>query len=314
MEKILPALRRINPYIKQFDVSMSDGLQSIPKKYTLSEKKTILHNIIDTYKPNSLEIGSIISPRLVPQMKHSYELYKYANDFYNPIEKNANSDHNKIHNKIHTNTSHNKCKFYLSVPPTKQYLNTAKTLNIKNISLITSISDDYQKKYFKQSIQKTKEIIRDTLKEPNTFDNVKLYVKCITNCPIKGKQDNEHIINQLYEYLHIDGITEVCLTDTCGNIRYSDFKHIIDYLGIDMNYKLDKLSLHLHCNDEKKHYTTDKIIEYAIYNNIYKFDVSSFEYMYFSNGNINIDAQSFNNNLTYDRLYEGMYNLSFNYL
>ena len=32
-------LRRINPYIKQFDVSMSDGLKSIPKNYTLSEKK-----------------------------------------------------------------------------------------------------------------------------------------------------------------------------------------------------------------------------------------------------------------------------------
>jgi len=304
MAKTLPALRRINHYIKHFDVSMSDGLQSIPKKYTLSEKKTILHNIIDTYKPNSLEIGSIISPSVVPQMKHSYELYKYANDFYNPIVTKDNTSHN---------TSH-KCKFYLSVPPTKQYLNNAKTLNVKNISLMTSISDKYQEKYFKQTIEKTKEIIKDTLKTPNTFDNVKLYVSCITNCPIKGKQDNEHIINQLYEYLHIDGITEVCLTDTCGNIRYSDFKHIIDYLGIDMNYKLDKLSLHLHCNDEKKHYTTDKIIEYAIHNNIYKFDVSNFEYMYFGNGNVNINAKEFNNNLTYDRLYEGIYNLSFNYL
>ena len=76
-------LRRINPYIKQFDVSMSDGLQSIPKKYTLSEKKTILNNIMNTYKPHSLEIGSIISPKVVPQMKHSFELYNYANSIYN---------------------------------------------------------------------------------------------------------------------------------------------------------------------------------------------------------------------------------------
>lgn len=87
MAKILSSLHRINPYIKYFDVSMSDGLQSIPKKYTLSEKKTILHSIINTYKPNCLEIGSIVSPRVVPQMKHSYELYKYANNYYNPIEK-----------------------------------------------------------------------------------------------------------------------------------------------------------------------------------------------------------------------------------
>ena len=143
-------LRRINPYIKQFDVSMSDGLQSIPKKYTLSEKKTILHNIINTYKPNSLEIGSIISPKVVPQMKHSFELYNYANSIYN-------KDIKDIKDNVVINNN-NKCKFYLSVPPTKQYLNTAKALNIKNISLLTSISDEYQQKYIKQSIQKTKEI------------------------------------------------------------------------------------------------------------------------------------------------------------
>jgi isopropylmalate/homocitrate/citramalate synthase len=291
-------LRRINPYIKQFDVSMSDGLQSIPKIYTLFEKKTILHNIMNTYKPNSLEVGSIISPRVVPQMKHSYELYKYANDMY---KDNKDKENN------------NKCKFYLSVPPTKNYLNNAKSLNIRNISLMTSISDDYQQKYFNQSIQKTKDIIKDALENTQSFDNVKLYVSCITNCPIKGIQDKDHIINQLYEYLHIDGITEVCLTDTCGNIRFGDFKHIIDYLGIDMNYKLDKLSLHLHYNHEQNYYTTDKIIDYAIYNNICKFDVSSFEYMYFGNSYLDVDVKKFNNNLTYDRLYEGIYNHMFNY-
>ena len=301
-------LRRINPYIKQFDVSMSDGLQSIPKKYTLSEKKTILNNIMNTYKPHSLEIGSIISPKVVPQMKHSFELYNYANSIYN-------KDIKDIKDNVVINNN-NKCKFYLSVPPTKQYLNNAKSLNIRNISIMTSISDEYQQKQKqnnKQSIQKTKEIIKDTLQNPKAFDNVKLYVSCITNCPFKGIQDKDHIINQLYEYLHIDGITEVCLTDTYGNIRFCDFKHIIDYLGIEMNFKLDKLSLHLHCNDEKKYYTIDRIIEYAIYNNIYKFDVSSFEYMYFGNSYLDIDVKKFNNNLTYDRLYEGIHDHMFNY-
>jgi isopropylmalate/homocitrate/citramalate synthase len=291
MTQIFTSLRRFNPYIKFFDVTMSDVLQSLPKKYTLSEKKTILKNIMNSYKPQSLEIGSIISSRTIPQMKQSYELYNYANNTYKT----------------------NKCDFYLAVPPTKHYINNAKSLNIKNISLMTSISEPFLKRNINKSLQETKEIIKETLKNPHNFDNVKLYVTCITNCPIKGKQDNEHIINELYDYLHIDGITEVCLADTCGNIRYADFKHIIDYLSIEMNSKLDKLSLHLHCNDEK-YYTNDKIIEYAIKNNIYKFDVSSFEYINFGNGYINIDVSKFNQNLTYDRLYEGIYNLSFNYL
>jgi isopropylmalate/homocitrate/citramalate synthase len=299
MRLYLSAICKINPYIKTFDITMRDGLQSIPKVYTFNEKKKILHKIMKTYNPESLEIGSIISPRLLPQMKHSYKLYNYANNLYNDNPQNI----------------YNKCDFYLLVPPTKQYLNIAKTLNIKNISLITSVSNQYQIKNNNQSIKETKNIIKDTLKIPNTFNNVKLYVSCITNCPIKGKQDNDYIVNELYDYLHIDGISEVCISDTCGNMRYSDFKHIIDYLNIEMNYKLDKVSIDLHVNhnDEKKYYLIDNIIEYAINNNIYKFNVSSFENIYFGNSHITIDVRKFNNNLTYDRLYEGINNYQ-NYL
>ena len=299
------------PHIRKFDVTMSDGLQSIPKIYTLDEKKVILKKIMNVYKPHSLEIGSIVSPKLVPQMKQSHELYNYANNVYNNTKKHTQT---QTQNKI---IKENICDFYLSVPATKHYLDIAKKLNIRNISLNTSVSEEFHNQSntttntntHKLSINETKNIIRDTLKIPNTFDKVKLYVSCITNCPIKGKKDNEHIINELYEYLHIDGISEVCLMNTCGNMRYSDFKHIIDYLSIEMNYKLDKLSLHLHINEnENKYYTIDNIIEYAINNNINKFDLTSFENIYFGNGIIKVDVKTFNTNLTYDRLYEGIYN------
>jgi len=300
MKLILSSMKKVNPLIRKFDITMRDGLQSIPKIYTINEKKIILNKIMSTYKPKSLEIGSIISPRLVPQMTKSYELYKYANFMYNYMH-NGNGNGNGIKNK---------CDFYLFIPPTYKYLEIAKKLNIRNIVLNTSVSNQYQIKHNQQSIQETKDIIKYAVKDPNTFDNVKLYVSCITNCPIKGKQDNDHIVNELYEYLHIDGITEVCLSDTCGNMRYNDFRHIIDYLNIEMNYKLNKVSLDLHINMnyESKYYNIDNIIYYAIINKIYKFNVSSFENIYFGNGHVNIDISKFNNNLTYDRLYEGLYN------
>ena len=237
---------KIYPQIKKFDVTMRDVLESIPKKYTLDEKKKILKKIMNVYKPHSLEIGSIISPQIKPQMKDSYELYKYAINLYNIIEI-QNENENENENNI------NVCDFYLAVPPTEKYLDIAKSLNIKNISLNTSITESFHKqcnnftnntnssKHTEPlSIKETKDIIKKYVNVPGNFDNVKLYVSCITHCPIKGKQDNEHIINELYEYLNIDGISEVCLTDTCGNIRYSDFTHIIDYLNIEMNYNLEK--------------------------------------------------------------------------
>jgi len=287
------------PHVRKFDVTMSDGLQSIPKIYTLDEKKVILKKIMNVYKPHSLEIGSIISPKIVPQMKQSYELYNYANKLYNDKKKQSKKE--------------NVCDFYLLVPPTKKYLEISKKLNIRNISLNTSPNtspntSSNASQYF--NFQETKDTIKEYLKKSGNFDKVKVYVPCIINNSINRRniQDNEHIVNELYEYLHIDGITEVCLTDTSGNLRYSDFKHIIDYLNIEMNYKLDKLSLHLHIHkNENKYYTIDNIIEYAINNNINKFDLTSFENIYFGNSIITVDVKQFNNNLTYNRLYESIY-------
>lgn len=280
---------KLYPQIKKFDVTMSNGLASIPKIYTLDEKKVILKKIMNVYKPHSLEIGSLVSPKVVPQMKQSYELYNYANKLYNKKT--------------------NVCDFYLVVPPTKHYLDIAQKLNIRNISLYTSVSEAFHKQSNTQSsLRETKTMIKEFVKKPNNFDKVKLYVSCIPNCPIKGKQDKEHIINELYEYLHIDGISEVCLTNTCDTMRYSEFIHIIDYLNIEMNYKLEKLSLHLHINqNENKYYTLDNIIEYAITNNIIRFDLTSFENIYFGNSIIKVDIKQFNRNLTYDRLYESIY-------
>ena len=293
------------PHIRKFDVTMSDGLESIPKIYTLDEKKVILKKLMNVYKPHSLEIGSIISTKLCPQMKQSYELYNYANKLYNDKQQTK---------KV------NVCDFYLLVPPTKKYLELAHKLQIKNIALNTSLNrntNQIKNKVQYQSLQETKDTIKEVLKTPGYFNKVKVYVPCISNrsnkYSIKDKKhelDNEHILNELYEYLHIDGVSEVCLTDTYGNMRYSNFKHIIDYLNIEMNYKLDKLSLHLHINhhDEKKYYTIDNIIKYAINNNVNKFDLTSFENIYFGNSIIKVDVKQFNNNLTYDRLYESIYN------
>jgi hypothetical protein len=79
-----------------------------------------------------------------------------------------------------------------------------------------------------------------------------------------------------------------------------------------MNYNLDKLSLHLHvnANDDKKNSSNiDSIIEYAIKNNIYKFDVTSMENIGGCSIVINNKSELYGN-LTYDRLYQSIYNIN----
>ena len=252
----------------------------------------MLNKIINTYYPESLEIGSLVSHKILPQMKDSYELYKYATKYY-----------------IHKNNVYIP-KFYLLVPPTEYYLEMAKNLNIKNISIMSSVSNKFQEKNVRLTLHETKNnIIKalntyKTLENKNQFDNVKVYLSCITQCPISGKIDNDLIVNELYNYLQIDTINEVCISDTCGKMSYSDFIHIIDYLSIDMKSNLSKVSLHLHCNDKLNYDTINNIINYAIKHNIYKFDVSMVD----AGGcTITLNNNDLHNNLTYTRLFRALY-------
>jgi len=290
MSYLISSLRKTMPYIKFCDISMRDGLQSLPDTYTLKHKKIMLDRIIDTYKPESLEIGSLSSVKTVPQMKDSHELYKHANQYY--IQKN------NVYNPL----------FYLLVPPTEKYLEMAKNLNVKNISIMTSVSNKFQEKNARLSLRETKNNIINALNKPNSlnnkFNNVKVYMNCISDCPISGKIDNDVIINELYEYLNIDNIDEVCITDTCGTISFSNFKHIIDYLSIDMKSNLSKVSLHLHCNDNLNYYTINNIIKYAIQNKIYKFDISCLDEGGYS---VTMNNNYLNNNLRYERFYESLH-------
>ena len=292
MSYLISSLRKTIPYIKFFDVSMRDGLQTLPDIYTLKHKKIMLDRIIDTYKPNSLEIGSLVSPKVLPQMKDSHELYKHANKYY-----------------INKNNAYIP-EFYLLVPPTEKYLEMAGNLNIKNISIMSSVSNKFQKKNVRVSLYETRNNIikavntSHNLKNKNKFNNVKVYMSCIAHCPILGKIDNDVIVNELYEYLNINNINEVCISDTCGKLSFSDFKHIIDYLNIDMKHNLSKVSLHLHCNDKLNYYRINNIIKYAIQNKIYKFDVSCLN----AGGcSVTMNNNELNNNLTYERFCEALH-------
>ena len=68
--------------LRLFDVTMRDGLQSSSKIYTLPEKKELLLNIISNRRPHALEIGSLVSPKILPQMDNSLEMYNEA-EMYN---------------------------------------------------------------------------------------------------------------------------------------------------------------------------------------------------------------------------------------
>ena len=260
--------------VNLFDVSLRDGLQSKKEVYSLDHKKLILHDIINKYYPKSIEVGSLVSEKVLPQMSNSIELYNYAENLKKDID------------------------FFLLVP-NLNYTKKAVKNNIKNMSFITSVSNDFQLKNIKKTLIQTKDEINnicDYIIDKN-IQKKKLYISCINHCPISGIIDNNFIIKELLYYNNLNIFNELCLSDTCGKLDFNNFKIIIDNI-IDI-IPNDKISLHLHISDDLDN--LKKIINYALDNNINNFDISILN----SGGcSVTIKKDELNNNLTYDVLYQ----------
>ncbi len=261
--------------LKLFDVTLRDGLQSLKKVYSLAEKSEILRNIIFNRHPSAIEVGSIVSPKILPQMSESIELFHEA-QFINII----------IARPI---------DLYMLTPNLKS-VNIASDHNITNFSFITSVSNAFQKKNTNKNLTEIKNEIELMMKRVTLIQDskVKLYISCITDCPISGKIDNHKIINEILHYYHTyDEISEICLSDTCGTMEFNNFKTIIDEL-LKRNVDFNKISLHLH-NQENKQNVKDIII-YGMKSGIYRFDVSDMPEI----GGCSVTMENPSGNLSYD--------------
>ena len=257
--------------IKLFDVSLRDGLQSKTKIYTFEEKKELLHKIIDVHKPDSIELGSLVSSKVLPQMNHSIELYEYA--------KNLNND----------------IKYYLLVP-NKKKLEIALDKNVKNMSFISSFSNSFQerniKKTLKETINEIKEI--DKILYENNLKENKLYLSCFNYCPFEGVIDDITIMFNMLEYVDLKAFNEICLSDTTGNLVHEDFKRL--FFEMIRLINVNKLSLHLHVNKDNEENVLE-ILQDAIKYDITKFDISCIE----DGGcSVTMDKSKLNSNLSYD--------------
>ncbi len=272
--------------LRLFDVTMRDGLQSSSKIYSLPEKKELLLNIISNRRPHALEIGSLVSPKILPQMENSLEMYTEAEMYNTLLTGNRNID------------------IYMLTPNFKS-LQTAIDNNITNFSFITSVSNSFQTKNVNKNLSQTKSELEQMMESVNLLptNNVKLYISCINECPISGLIDIDHIIQEiLYYYYTYENISEICLSDTCGTLQFTEFKYIIDSLH-KRQIEIDRFSLHLHDQPDNSN-NLKEIIKYATVNGINKFDVS-----YLPNiGGCTVTMKNPTGNLSYDFIRSNAYN------
>ena len=274
-------LHRVKPIL--FDVSLRDGIQNAKlENYPTERKKTVFHDILQYGSPTNLEIGSLANPNILPIMADTMELFEYVTDFFDKIDRKQRK------------------KVYVLIPSIKR-LEYAIQNNIRHMSFITSVSDAFQKKNTNRSIEETKcdfkQMFLRLNGEPGSQKFVKkLYISCIDTCPILGKIDIDHIVNEIFYYTDFS-FDELCISDTCGELLFENFKEIIEKC-IVLGISLTRFSVHLHVSPEKRE-NIEKILFYCFSIGIHKFDVS-----YLETGGCSVTMDSPHANLSYELFHE----------
>lgn len=242
-----------------FDSSLRDGIQNVNinelKNYNTNNKINLFNKIIEKYKPDYIEIGSIVSKKYFPIFSDSLEVF----------DKTDNQYENK--------------KFILV--PSLNKLKICLNSKCKNFSFISSVSESFQIANTNKTIDETKKEILEMIKEINLHiynPIIKIYISCINYCPIQGKINTDIIVNEIIYYHNVCNPDIICLSDTCASLTLENFIDIIDKVN-KKGILNSKLSLHLHINKTNDDYyeNLQKIFNEAIEREIRHFDISLLE-------------------------------------
>jgi len=271
--------QQINPIL--FDVSLRDGIQGFtPAVWTTQRKRDLFLSIFNKETPTKMEIGSLVSGKILSVMSDSMQIHKYITDYLR--EKNSN---------IHT---------YMLVPNSKK-LREGLEYGLTRFSFITSVSEKFQMKNTNLTLQQTKSELAKMnnmlLTNSGNKKYAKLYISCISECPIRGQIPVAEIAREILEYNDKYEFDELCLSDTCGTLTYERFSQII--MAVKPFIHLSKLSLHLHVSQNLEE--VRDILFCCFDSGINKFDISAVE-----SGGCNVTMSGKNNlpNLSYDLFYD----------
>ena len=273
-------LRSINPQL--FDVSLRDGIQAADAlKWPTERKKEMFQRILETERPAKMEVGALVSPKILPIMGDSVDMYVYARDY---LKRQRSST-----------------EAYLLVPSLNR-LYSAINYGISHMSFLTSVSESFQMKNTRRTLAETKTelgMISRILSSNDSGITSKLYISCINECPIEGKIDMDFVLREILMYHTEYQFDELCLSDTCGTLTFDEYEYLLDallFFGIPAN----KLSLHLHVPPHNQQHVR-RILWHSFDKHVNKFDVSMVE----TGGcSVTMDTDRCLPNLSYDLFYE----------
>ncbi|CAM0670904.1 hydroxymethylglutaryl-CoA lyase [Acinetobacter baumannii] len=179
----------MSEFVKIVEVGPRDGLQNEKQALTVEQRLNFINDLISVGL-KSIEVGSCVSAKWVPQMTQSDELFKLL-----PQTTDV--------------------QFSLLTPNIKGF-ETAQAVGCKEVAVFTAASESFTRKNINCSIDESFEKFSDVMAAAKAHNiRVRGYVSCIVDCPYEGAIAPEQVV-KVVKRLYDMGCYEVSLGETIG--------------------------------------------------------------------------------------------------
>ncbi len=203
--------------VKIVEVGPRDGLQNESCPVSASDKIQLIEKLSDA-GISYIESGSFVSPKWVPQMATSTEVFEKL--------------------------TRNQAVTYAALTPNMRGFEAALAVNADEVAIFGAASESFSQKNINCSIEESLERfapIMEAAKKANI--KVRGYVSCVLGCPYEGDIDAEQVAF-VAEKLFAMGCYEISLGDTVGVGNPASVTKMIR--SVSARVPTDKLAVHFH--------------------------------------------------------------------
>lgn len=200
------------------EVGPRDGLQNEERLFSIEERVEMI-NLLSLCGFAEIEVGSFVSPKWVPQMAHSAEVFQ-------KIKKSEGTR-------------------YSALVPNEKGLEEALAVAVKNISIFTAASETFNQKNINCSIDESFERFKPLVKTALSHGlRIRGYVSCVITCPYEGAIQPT-AVRAVAQRLFDLGCAEISLGDTIGSGTPKTIKAMLE----EVLKSLSANHLAIHCHD-----------------------------------------------------------------
>lgn len=203
--------------VKIVEVGPRDGLQNEPKPLSTAIKCDLIEGLADA-GIRTIEAGSFVNPKWVPQMASSDEVF--------------------------TNLQRKTGVTYSALTPNLKGFERALEVGVDEVAIFAAASESFSQKNINCSIADSLKRFEDVVSAAQQAGiPVRGYISCIAGCPYEGEIAANAVADITHTLLEM-GCFEVSLGDTIGVGTAGQIQRLLD--TVSRKTPIDRLAVHFH--------------------------------------------------------------------